>query len=280
MKVYIAADFEGASGAVSGYQMKPGNYEYDETRRIWMKDLNAAIEGALEAGATKVLVNEGHSPCRNIAPEDLHPEAEFISGYLKKGQQAAGLDSSFDAAFLFAHSMAGTENGVLSHTILGREIYDLRINGQRMGELGIIAAVAGKYGVPVALVVGDSAVGLEAKDLLGEETICVAVKEGIDRYTAQCLAPKKARFLIKEGAKLAIKSLKKIKPFQVGSPVKLEVEFSGPSMAYFATYIPGVKRINNRTVSFEDQDILIAYHVLVVMINLAKLPFVNDPAYG
>ena len=117
--------------------------------------------------------------------------------------------------------------------------------------------MAGKYGVPVALVVGDGAVGSEAKKLLGEETICVAVKEGIDRYTARCLAPKKAQFLIKEGAKQAIKSLKKMKPFQVGSPVKLEVEFSGSSMAYFATYIPGVKRINSRTVSFEGQDILI-----------------------
>jgi D-amino peptidase len=279
MKVYMVADLESASGAVAGPQMQPGVYGYEETRRIWMEDLNAAVQGALEGGAKEVLVNEAHYTFRNIAPELLHPEAQFITGYLKYGGQVAEVEGS-DAVFMFTHAMAGTQGGVLAHTYLGREIYNLRINGRKMGELGINAALAGDSRIPVALVVGDAAAVNEAKELLGDQVIGVATKEGIDRYTAKCLSPLKSRALIREGARKAVQSLDRMKPFTVQPPIKLEIEFVGPSMAYFASMIPQVKRIDSRTISFENEDWKTVYQVLLVIINLCKLPLVNDPLYG
>ena len=190
MKIYISADFESATGAVSGEQMTHGRPGYEETRRLWMGDLNAAIEGAIEGGATGILVNEAHYPVRNILPELLHQDAEFITGYLKLGNEVEGVEN-MDGVFMFTHSMAGTENGVLSHTFLGREIYGVWLNDRKVGELAINAAVAGYYDVPIILVVGDSAVGYEAKELLGDDVVTVSLKDGIDRYTARCITPMK-----------------------------------------------------------------------------------------
>ncbi len=279
MKVYVVADFESASGAVAGQQMQPGVLGYEETRRIWMEDLNAAVQGAIEGGAKEVLINEAHYTFRNIAPELLHPEAQFIAGYLKYGGQVAGVEGS-DVVFMFTHSMAGTQGGVLAHTYLGREIYNLRINGQKMGEIGINAALAGDSRIPVALVVGDAAAVKEAKELLGDQVIGVATKVGIDRYTAKCLSPLKSRALIQEGARRAVQSLIHMKPFIIQPPINLEIEFMGPSMAYFASMIPQVKRIDSRTISFENESWKTVYQVLLVIINLCKLPLVNDPLYG
>ena len=279
MKIYVIADFESASGAVASPQMQPGIPAYEETRRIWMQDLNAAVEGAFEGGATEVLINEAHYTFRNIAPELLHPDATFITGYLKSGGQMAGFEGS-DGVFMFTHSMAGTQDGVLAHTYLGREIYNLRINGNKMGELGMNAALAGAFGIPVALVVGDTATMREAKNLLGEQVIGVATKEGIDRYTARCLSPAKAQALIRAGAREAVQSLPRMNPLRIKPPVGLQIEFVGPSMAHFASMIPQVKRKDSRTVYFEHEDWRVINKVLLVIVNLCKLPLINDPLYG
>ncbi len=66
MKVLIAADMEGVSGVVDWEQVIPGHAEYDRFRRLMTGDVNAAVRGAVEAGASEVIVTDGHHHNRNL----------------------------------------------------------------------------------------------------------------------------------------------------------------------------------------------------------------------
>ena len=64
MRVYISVDMEGVAGIVHEDQTDPIEprfaAEYDRARRLMTAEANAAVEGALAAGATRVLVNDSH----------------------------------------------------------------------------------------------------------------------------------------------------------------------------------------------------------------------------
>src|SRR2546426_5094855 len=169
MRVYISVDMEGIAGVVDESQTDPAPpafaAEYGRFRRLMTAEANAAVEGALAAGATRVLVNDSHWFMRNLLAEELHQAAELVSGDPKPRSMVQDIDRGFDAAlFIGYHARAGTRNAILDHTYADR-VHDVRLNGKPVGELGLNAALAGVHGVPVALVSGDSAVATEAKEL-------------------------------------------------------------------------------------------------------------------
>jgi len=269
MKVFISADMEGVAGIVHSEHTLRDGKEHERARRLMTYEVNAAIEGALEAEASAVLVNDSHGTMRNLIPEELHEAAELITGSPKPLSMMQGIDSSFDATlFIGYHARRGSYTGVLEHTYHGGVISDVIINGKPMGETGINAALAGHFKVPVILVTGDSVVTEEARSLLGSiET--VTVKHGVGRFAARCLSPSKARALIKKGATKALKNVKRFKPFSVKPPVKTEVSFIHTGMTEMAELLPGAKRINGRTVSFVSDDYFEAFKALRAMITLA-----------
>jgi len=181
MRVYISVDMEGVAGVVHESQTDPTNpacaAEYARFRRLMTAEANAAIEGALAAGATKLVVNDSHWFMRNLLAEELHQAAELLSGDPKPQSMVEGIDGGFDAAlFIGYHARAGTRHAILDHTYADR-IHDVRLNGRPVGELGINAAFAGVAGVPVALVSGDSALVAEARELLGDHVAAVVVND-------------------------------------------------------------------------------------------------------
>jgi len=233
-------------------------------------EVNAAIEGILKACKPKtILVNDSHGTMRNIIPEELNPTAELLSGTPKPMEMMQGIDKSFDAAFFIGyHAMRGAYSGVLEHTFSGRVVFDVFLNGKRVGETALNAATAGVYGVPVVLVTGDRAVVEEAMTFLGNvET--VTVKEAVGRYAAKCLSPAKARTLIRDAAYKAVKNVNKFKPFRIKPPIKLDVVFFHTGMAELAEFVPGSKRIDGRTVSFTSKDFLEIHRAFVAMVLLA-----------
>src|SRR5437879_10783413 len=130
-------------------------------------EANAAVEGALAAGATRILVNDSHWFMRNLLAEELHKAAELVSGDPKPRSMVQGIEDGFDAAlFIGYHARAGTRDAILDHTYADR-IHDVRLNGKPVGELGLNAGLAGVHGVPVALVSGDSAIAAEDMALSG-----------------------------------------------------------------------------------------------------------------
>lgn len=270
LKVYISADMEGISGIVHSDQVSPEGHDYNIARKWMTEDVNSAVEGALEAGAEVILVNDSHGSMRNILPNDLHPKATLISGSPKPLSMMQGIDESFSACvFVGYHSKAGTTSSILDHTYSGASIYSIKINGVEMPELGINALVAGYFNVPVIFVSGDSEVCKQAQSILGDKIVTVAVKDSFGRTSAKLLPMDEARKKIREGVKLALKRINEIKPFKMNPPFNFEMEFLYSSQAEMAELIPGVERVGGRRVNFSTKDFIEGFKLMRALIALA-----------
>jgi D-amino peptidase len=273
MRIYISVDMEGVAGVVHEDQTDPTeprfSGEYNRFRRLMTNEANAAIAGALEAGANSVVVNDSHWLMRNLLTEDLNPAAELLSGGPKRLSMVEGIDGGFDAAmFIGYHARAGTRNATIDHTYTSR-VHEARIDGHPVGELALNAAMAGLHGVPVALVSGDQALAAEAKALLGAAVEAVIVKEAVGRFAARSLAPSVACERIRAGAAVALKRTHK--PFTFRSPIKLEVDFIATQMADMAELVPGSSRAGGRTVSYAGDDYREIFRAWRAMYNLASV---------
>ena len=265
LKVFISVDMEGVSGVVDSDQTSATGQDYERFRKLMTAEANAAIDGAREAGATHILVNDSHGTHRNLLIEELHAPAELISNNIKPMGMMAGLDASYAAAiFIGYHAKAGSAEGVLAHTGNGRTIADLRINGRSVGEGGMNIHAAGTLGVPVVLVSGDQAAIAELRELV-PNIEGVQVKEAIGTAAARSLRPEEAVRLIREGTARAIRRRGEIKPVPASLPVRFEVSFTDPSLALMAEQIPTVERTGSHTVAFVADDYLKGYRFVRVL---------------
>lgn len=277
MRIYLSVDMEGIAGVVHEDQTNPADprsaAEYARFRRLMTLEANAAIEGALAGGATEIVVNDSHWSMRNLLAEELHPAALLVSGGPKRWSMMEGIERGADLACLIGyHARAGTPLAVLDHTYTDC-ILDVRLNGQSVGELGLNAALAGSFGVPVALVTGDAALAREAEELLGSAVRTVAVKEAVSRHAARCLSPEEARRRIRDAMGEVVAAYRngdlRIAPFRPATPVTLEVEFALTVHADHAAMAPGVARTGGRTLRFRHDDYREAFQVFRTMFNLA-----------
>jgi len=273
VRVYISVDMEGIAGVVHESQTDPTNpahaAEYGRFRRLMTAEANAAIEGALAAGASKIVVNDSHWFMRNLLAEELHQAAELLSGDPKPRSMVEGIDAGFDAAlFIGYHARAGTRYAVLDHTYADR-IHEVRLNGHAVGELGINATLAGVAGVPVALVSGDSSLAAEARALLGEQVATVVVKQAVSRHAARSVAPAVACRMIRDAVTAALKQPHA--PFVLPPPFTVEVEFALTIHADMAELCPGATRTGGRTVAFSHQDYREVFRGWRAMLNLSAV---------
>ena len=247
MKVFISADIEGISGIVSEEETFMGKGMYPMACRAMTREVNAAVEGAVAGGATDVTVNDCHYAGLNIDPEELRPEAQLIRGQ-PSPLMVSGLDASFDAVFLIGyHAMKGTAKAVLDHTY-SSQLVDIRINGGEIGELGLAAAAAGAFGVPVALVSGDDKVLEEARTFAPKAEV-VVTKTGMGRTAAQCVSPETVRHELRDRAAEVLGRLEEMELFVLDPPLRLEVGFVYATTADRAVDIPGVDRTDGRSVA-------------------------------
>ena len=266
-KIYISVDMEGISTIVSPNQMRGNNMDV-ERREIATMEVNAAIEGACEAGAEVVYVSDTHPPSRNIIPMMLDERAHLIRGNPRPAGTLQDIDNSFSGVILVGlHAKSGTPNGVLNHTWL-HHLYDFRINDLSVGEIGINAYSAGEVDVPVILVVGDDATGKEAKQLLGNvET--VTTKYGITRNAARTLHPNLVYRRIREKAYEAVKNLDRYAPLIAKRPVNMELDFMNTDEADFCMLVPGAVRISPRCIGYKAEDFKTIFGCFHVMCHLA-----------
>ena len=231
MRVFVVSDIEGVAGVVKWEQTRGGDPMFEEARRLYTEEINAAVRGAKAAGATEIVVMDCHGAggdytFNSLLPDLLDPDCEFV--VQQEWTEYTGLlEAGCDAAlFVGMHAMAGTPDGVLSHTVSGQAWRELRFNGTPVGETGINAALCGHWRCPVLLVTGDRAVCREAKALLGERLTTVDVKVGLGRFSARNLTPARARELIEAGARQALRDLKAVPPYDPGRPCEIEIEFT------------------------------------------------------
>jgi D-amino peptidase len=233
VRVHIISDIEGVAALVKWGQTGGDGPLYHEARKLYTEEINASVRGAKAAGATEIVVMDCHGgggdyTFNSLLPADLDPDCEFVI-QSEWTEYTEFLEEGCDAALLVGmHAMAGTPDGVMSHTVSGQAWQNLRFNGTLVGETGINAALCGHWGCPVVLVTGDRAVCREGRELLGEGLTTVEVKVGLGRYSARNIPPVRARELIEEGAKQSLKDLSAVKPYDPGKPCELEVEFTSP----------------------------------------------------
>lgn len=269
LRIYISVDMEGLSGVVAWNQVEPkGGSEYQHYCRLLTAEVNAAARGALSAGATEIIVNDGHNNMRNILSEALLPKARLITGENRLMGMMEGIGPSFSAAFFLGYHARAGSSGVLAHTY-NEAVFSCRINGREVGEMGLNAMVAGYFGVPVVLLSGDNMVAAEAKQLLGNLEV-VIVKEARGSSAARCLAPGVARERIRAAAARALGNLNRYKPLKPPATVTLEVEFKEVAQAEAACLLPRSKRRSARVVTYESTDYLETYRAFRAMASLAK----------
>lgn len=231
MRVLIMSDMEGVSGIVVWEQVNGGAPMYEEGRRLYTEEINAAIRGAKRAGATEIVAVDCHGAgggwtFNSYIPELLDPDCEWVAHHTWS-RYTELFEKGCDAAlFVGMHARANTPDGVLCHTISTTTWRNLFFNQDLVGETGINAALCGQYGVPVLLVTGDEATCNEARDLIGDGLTTVAVKKGLSRYSARQIPPIRARKMIEEGAARALQNLRATKPYVPARPTTITIELS------------------------------------------------------
>ncbi len=249
MRILISADMEGATGVTWPADCEPGAPEWQRCRPLFTSDVNAAIAGFYDGGASEVLVNEAHSTMRNLLLEELDERATMITGRHKELTMVEGIQRGTvdGVAFLGYHTAAGTE-GVLSHTYIPGSLTRVSVNGQ-VGSEGLLNAhVAAEYGVPVVLVTGDDRTCADAVHY-APQARTVAVKDYVARYTAECRPPARTRAQIRRAAAEAIALAGHREPAPAG-PFTVEIETDATQLAEAAAMVPTVRRTGERSATF------------------------------
>ena len=256
MRIYMSTDMEGVSGINRGNYVDRSDSLYAEGRKLQVGDVNAAIAGAFDGGATYALVSDTHGGGPNLPHLEVDERADF--DYSAPGRIFPGLDDSFDGLFIVGqHAMAGS-GGFLDHTQSGATWYDYKINGESYGEIGQAVAIAGHFGVPLLFVCGDDFACAETeRQFPGAVTATVKWKESRER--ARCMHPKRAHELIREKAKDAMALVGKLKPWKIDPPITIELFTVKADLADQLAVRDNVERVaprHVRKVVREQKDIL------------------------
>lgn len=257
--LFVEVDLEGVSGVVyGGYGLPYAGGNRKETELLMTLEANALVEGACQAGAGRVLLQQSHPFQR-----------EYLAGGCEVVHDSAQLPGCGALAFLGRHARAGVPDAVFSHTGSSRSVLSLRVNGVEFGEFGMFAALAGSYGVPAIFVSGDAAAAREAKSLVPDIETAV-VSEGFGNHGALCASPRRAHRLIREGIERALARRDSIPPLVVPGPVTVEYTFLYPAQAARFARVSGVSQKDGRTAVYTASDYQEAYR----MYRAASLPLI------
>jgi len=277
MKVLISADMEGISGIVAWEQVTPGTPDYlARGRQLMTGDVNAAVNGAFTGGADEVVVADGHWDGRNILIEALDPRARLNSGSPSPYSMLQGLDDkpTPDAVICVGyHAMQNTKKAVLDHSWSDTRTRAVYLNEVLVGELGLNAALAGAWGVPVVAFTGDQHAGAEAQDLLGPELEIAVVKNATGRFAAQCLPLAEARERICDACARGVMKQRDgqaAKRYVVAEPVRLAVEFHHTQYVDRAYLMPGTERINGTRIEITLPDMITAHRAFRALMLLTR----------
>jgi D-amino peptidase len=311
VKIFISFDMEGVAGIVDWSQCRGPGQAYEEGRRLLLGEVNAAIDGALEAGATEIVCNDSHGTMNNLDPSELHGQASYVSGRHKPLYMMQGLDATADLVFMVGyHGSISGVSSVLSHTYNPSVISHVELNGVRVGESGINALVALACQAPVGLITGDQQTIAEADPFMADAEL-VVVKESFTRFGAVNLHPEVARELIADGARRAVEraAVEESEVWEIAAapagvaaprapdppvpedpdedpeepepsvlalpaialPATLEVHVQTADMAEVASWVRGVERTGVRTVSIRGEDPLEVFRAFVGMTYITRV---------
>jgi len=258
VKLFISADIEGISGVATRQQLLT-NWEYQRFRKLMTEEVNSAIRGAFNGGATEVVVADGHGNMSNIMIEELDERARLVSGSNRVMCQLEGLDHTFDGIiFIGHHGREHDSDAVISHTLASICVQEMVINNKIVGETEMNAMVAGGFNVPALFISGDDQYVAEVKETL-PNIQSVIVKIARNRLAAELIHPKVVHKEIEKTVELAVREIDSFQPLVVKGPVTFEIEFKGPQQAQLTSTIPSVEMITPTRIRFTCDDIITAY---------------------
>jgi D-amino peptidase len=269
MRIFISSDLEGTAGVVDWSQCVSGQGDYEYYRGLLQAEVNAAIDGAGEGGATEFLVNDSHSTMRNLRPDALSGQARYLSGRHKPLYMMQGLDESFDAIFFVSYHGSMSSQSPLSHTYNPRAVAEVSLNGTVVGESGINALVALAFGVPIVLITGDDVTAAEAQKINPGIRTAV-VKRAVTRFAADSMHPNAACELIRSQAHSAVAGLGSAPLPSVTLPATLDVTYRNGDLAEMATWVSGVERTGTTTVAITDDDPLRIFRRFITTVLLTR----------
>ena len=254
MKVFISVDMEGIAGITHFDETIKGRDNYEYFAHLMSKEVKAACIGAIEAGASEIVVKDAHETGRNIDFSCLPKEVKLIRDWSGDPlSMVQGLDSSFDACiFIGYHSPSSSGGNPMSHTMHVSNVSKVKLNDKVASEFTLHSLAAQMLGVPSVFISGDKAL-IEDVKKTNPNIKFLAVNEGIGSSTIS-IHPKLAREKIEKNVKEALsEDLKKYK-IEIPKEFVMEIEYSRHNFAYRASFYPGCEKINDTTIRFKTND--------------------------
>jgi D-amino peptidase len=267
-KIFISVDMEGITGVVQPAQLGPEGFEYQRAREWMTAEVNAAIQGARDAGPADVVVCDSHGNGQSVLIDTLPDDVQIVRGFPRPLEMMQGIDASFAAAlFVGYHGSEWTTDAIRGHTISSARLLGVRLNGMEVSEGIYNAALAGQFGVPVAFISGDRlAVTQLQKVVPGVEG--AIVKEPFGYHSAMTVTPARGQALIRDSVKRAMAKLGTLQPYRVRAPIDLEVGFKLTLDAERAAFVPGLTRSDTHSVKGTFSDMVQITKLLQVVTSL------------
>jgi len=281
LKVLLLYDMEGVSRATDfKHTSFAHRSEYAEGRKSLTDDVNAAIAGLKSAGATEIVVVDGHGSGNNtgpdvledqlLAPAKMHYRDTPFDIYMDS------YDHSFDAIVAIGmHAGAGNRVGFLSHTYTFEDV-EYQVNGVPFNESMILAAGAARLKIPLIMVSGDDQLEKEIRREMPWVKYA-SVKHAVDRAKAEAFPRDEVSRRIETAAREALQSLAVAKLPDWHGPYRFALTFQDEAQARLASMIPGAElygnglRVQVRANDFEE-----GYRLSVRMIGLAGVSGRSD----
>ena len=248
--ILLITDAEGVGGICRQDQTDPNS---SELKQLLTGEINAAVEGFLAGGADEVLVWDGHDGSQTLSTLTIHPRARLVMGGIGPTML---MERRFAAvAYVGQHSKANVRGGIMAHSYSSLGIQNMLLNGKAVGEIDVIAAMAGHFGTPVIMLSGDQAAANELGEIVPQAELAV-VKEGIGHYACISLSAVAARDVIRDAARGSVAKISSIAPYRVAGPVTLQIEYTTRNSLPFDTATPaGIEVVDDRTIRFRGKDI-------------------------
>jgi D-amino peptidase len=254
--IFLITDAEGVGGVCRQDQTEPTN---QEMRQLLTGEINAAVDGFLAGGADEVVVWDGHDGSQTLSTLTIHPKARLVMGALNASMLMERRWSG--VAYVGQHSKANIRAGIMAHSYSSLGIQNMLLNGKPVGEIDVIAAMAGQFGTPVIMLSGDQAAANELHEIVPQAEVAV-VKEGLARNVCISLSAPAARDLIREAARKSVAKIGSIQPYTVPGPVTLQIEYTTRnSLPLDSEARAGSEVLDDRTIRFRGKDILEAWRL-------------------
>ncbi|MCX8209206.1 MAG: M55 family metallopeptidase [Sulfolobales archaeon] len=271
-RVYVSIDAEGLPGIFHPSQLTTEGKLFTELRDVMAKVVKVVVEELKKYGYSEVWVADSHGFMGNVQYLDVPDDTYLVRGSLRPTSMVYGIDRGFEAAmFIGYHSPAATPRGLAEHTYSGLAFYEVRVNGVRASEFYINALVAGRYGVPVALVAGDDKL---REDVLEKApwVVYVVFKESASRYSAVMKPMNVVLRELREGIAEAVRRVRDgtARPLKVDGPIAMEFHMRRSEYADAAEDVPGVTRVGAYTIRYVARDPVEGYKVMKLLATISS----------